>query len=33
MDIKCNSCDNDVEIFNGEGNFCVQCWNEIKEPL
>jgi ribosomal protein S27E len=31
MNIKCNSCDNEAEIFHDEGEFCVQCWNEIKE--
>jgi ribosomal protein S27E len=30
MNIKCNSCDNEAEIFHDEGDFCVQCWNEIK---
>jgi hypothetical protein len=31
MDIKCSLCDNDAEIFHDEGDFCVHCWNEIKE--
>jgi hypothetical protein len=31
MDIKCSSCDNEAEIFHDEGDFCVYCWNEIKE--
>ena len=25
------SCDNEAEIFHDEGDFCVYCWNEIKE--
>jgi hypothetical protein len=31
MDIRCSSCGKDAEIFHDEGDFCVQCWNEIKE--
>jgi hypothetical protein len=31
MNIKCRSCDNEAEIFHDEGDFCVYCWNEIKE--
>jgi hypothetical protein len=31
MDIKYSSCNNEAEIFHDEGDFCVQCWNEIKE--
>jgi hypothetical protein len=30
MDIKYSSCNNEAEIFHDEGDFCVQCWNEIK---
>ena len=31
MDIKCSSCDNEAQIFHDEGDFCVYCWNEIKD--
>ena len=31
MDIKCSSCNNDADIFHDEGEFCVYCWNKIKE--
>jgi hypothetical protein len=31
MDIKCSPSDNEAEIFHDEGDFCVYCWNEIKE--
>ena len=31
MIIKCSSCNNEAEIFHDDGDFCVHCWNEIKE--
>ena len=31
MTIKCSSCNNEAEIFHDDGDFCVHCWNEIKE--
>jgi predicted secreted protein len=28
----CNSCDQEAFIFQEEGNFCLQCWQERTEP-
>jgi hypothetical protein len=30
--IACDSCEQEAFIFQEEGNFCLQCWQERTEP-
>ena len=32
MNIKCSSCDNDAEIFQVSGDYCIHCWQEKTYP-
>jgi hypothetical protein len=29
---KCEVCNNEVEIFNVLGNYCVDCWDKKTHP-
>ncbi|MGI0026165.1 MAG: hypothetical protein ACREA4_13600 [Nitrososphaera sp.] len=31
-DLDCNSCDRRAEIFQAEGEYCLQCWQEVTHP-
>jgi hypothetical protein len=30
--IQCDACDLEASIFQEEGNFCLDCWQERTEP-
>jgi hypothetical protein len=32
MIITCDTCSNEALIFQEEGNFCLECWQERTEP-
>jgi hypothetical protein len=31
--ITCDMCGKEAFIFQEEGNFCLDCWQEITEPV
>jgi hypothetical protein len=33
VEITCDECDQEAFIFQEEGNFCLECWQERTCPL
>ena len=32
LEESCNSCNNKAEIFQAEGDYCLQCWQRETHP-